>query len=311
MRRTVCFTVLIVVGGLSMVMTSARQGGASPPLAALEQVRDNLYVIKGGNYDNSDTWNGGNMAVFVTEEGVVLVDTKLAGYGQAILDQLRSVTDKPVTTIINTHSHFDHAGSNTEFAETVQFVAHENTKANWMRPECDMVLNCDAFKGENAKFLPETTFSDTLSLFGGKDQIDLYYFGRGHTNGDIWVVFPAVRAMHAGDMFQRMDMPTLYRSHGGSAVEFADTLDKALATIENIDTIISGHGTTLFGWDDFEDLAGFYRHFVTHVKDGLQAGQRVDDVASTYAVPNRYARIEASAMRIKDNAQNIYDELSP
>ena len=215
-----------------------------------------------------------------------------------------------MTTIINTHSHFDHAGSNTEFADTVQFVAHENTKANWMRPSCDVVLHCDAFKDENAKYLPDRTFTDTLSLFDGKDRIELYYFGRGHTNGDTWVVFPAVRAMHAGDMFQRMDMPTLYRAHGGSAVEFADTLDQAAATIEDVDTIISGHGTTLYGWDDFEDFTAFYRDFVTHATDGLGSGQSVDAVAASYTVPNRFVRIEATPMRIKDNVQNIHDELS-
>ena len=73
---------------------------------------------------------GGNTAVFITEKGVVLVDTKNPGWGRAILDKVKTLTDKPVTMIINTHTHGDHVGSNEAFSPTVEFVAHENTKAN-------------------------------------------------------------------------------------------------------------------------------------------------------------------------------------
>ena len=95
---------------------SARQN-----VAQIEKVKDNLYVIKGG---------GGNTAAFITADGVVVVDTKLAGWGQAILDKIKTVTHKPVTMIINTHTHGDHVGINVFFPATVEVVAHENTKAN-------------------------------------------------------------------------------------------------------------------------------------------------------------------------------------
>ena len=79
-------------------------------------------------------------------------------------------------------------------------MAHENTRAQMSRPTCELVTNCDAFKGENATYLPNITYSDRMSLFSGQDQIDLYYFGRGHTDGDTWVVFRAARTVHTGDM---------------------------------------------------------------------------------------------------------------
>lgn len=101
----------------------------------------------------------------------MLVDTKLPGFGRAILDKVRSVTNKPVTTVINTHTHSDHTGGNPEFPRAVEFVAHEQTKANMER--------MDAFKGENAAFRPRTTFKDRRSLLEGLDRIDLYYFGAG------------------------------------------------------------------------------------------------------------------------------------
>jgi glyoxylase-like metal-dependent hydrolase (beta-lactamase superfamily II) len=80
-----------------------------------------------------------------------------------------------------------------------------------MRSPAFQVPNCAAFTGENAKFHPKRTFKDKLTLFSGTDQIDLYHFGRGHTNGDTFVVFPAARAMHAGDMFPRQQMPFIDR----------------------------------------------------------------------------------------------------
>ena len=176
---------------------------------------------------------GGNTAMFVTADGVVLVDTKLAGYGQDILDLVASVTDKPVTTIINTHTHFDHTGSNNEFPDTVEFIVHENTRAQMARATCQPVTNCEAFKGENAKYLPATTFSSRRALFGGQDRIDLYYFGRGHTDGDTFVVFRAARTVHTGDMFQRKGLPFIDVANGnGSATEFGSTLHRAVDGIQ-------------------------------------------------------------------------------
>ena len=139
------------------------------------------------------------------------MDTKLAGYGPGILERIKTVTSKPVTTIINTHTHGDHTGSNEGFPASVEIVAHENTKANMEK--------MDAFKGEKAKFLPKRTYKDKLSLFSGKDRVDLYYFGPGHTNGDTFIVYPALRVVQAGDMFPWKDAPFLDRANGGSGVE--------------------------------------------------------------------------------------------
>src|SRR5207245_4842090 len=154
-----------------------------------------------------NAFSGGNTGVFITANGVVVVDTKLAGWGQVRLEKIQPVTSKPVTTIINSHTHGDHTGSNSGFPASVDIVAHENTKANMEK--------MDAFKGDNAKFLPKRTYKDTLTLGSGKDRIDLYYFGRGHTNGDTWVVFPALRVMATGDMFAWKDAPRLYLPNGG------------------------------------------------------------------------------------------------
>ena len=104
-----------------------------------------------------------------------------------------------MTTVINTHTHGDHTGSNEFFGATIDIVAHENTKANMAR--------MDAFKGDKAQFLPKRTYRDRLTLGTGKDQVDLFHFGPGHTNGDTFVVFTALRTLHTGDMFPWKDAP--------------------------------------------------------------------------------------------------------
>ncbi|MCE2541074.1 MAG: MBL fold metallo-hydrolase, partial [Acidobacteria bacterium] len=99
------------------------------------------------------------------EEGITLVDTKLPGWGQALMDRIRTVSDKPVTTIINTHTHGDHVGSNAFFPESVQIVVHENTEANMGR--------LGMFEGATAHGMPDTTYTDNLTLGSGADRIEL------------------------------------------------------------------------------------------------------------------------------------------
>jgi glyoxylase-like metal-dependent hydrolase (beta-lactamase superfamily II) len=127
MKRTLVLGAIVAVGALSMVTSAfqgppagGRQGG--PNVAQIEKVKDNLYMITGG---------GGNTAAFITDGGVVIVDTKLANWGQAILDKVRTVSDKPVSLIINTHTHPDHTGSN-EFFGRRWTSSHRRTR----RPTC-------------------------------------------------------------------------------------------------------------------------------------------------------------------------------
>src|SRR5881396_1931207 len=126
MRRSIVLGTLMAAGALSLAV-SAYQAPPSPPapkVVEVEKIKDNLYMLKGG---------GGNTAVFVGTTGVVVVDTKLPGWGQPILDKVKELTPKPVTTIINTHTHGDHVSGNVEFPATVDIVAQDNTKANMQK----------------------------------------------------------------------------------------------------------------------------------------------------------------------------------
>jgi cyclase len=302
MARAAVLGFLLVFGALSMAVRAyqAPQGLSPAALDAtkLEKVRDNLYIITGSSPADRDAFSGGNTAVFITDRGVVLVDTKLKGWGQVILDKVKTVTNKPVTTIINTHTHGDHTGSNDAFGTTVDIVAHENTKANMEK--------MDAFKGENAKFLPKRTYKDKLTLGSGKDEIDLYWFGRGHTNGDTWVVFPALRVMHTGDMFAWKDAPTLDANNGGSGVEYAATIGKALATVKNVDTLIVGH-SPLRTIPELREYQRFMTDFVAAASDAKKAGKSVDEAAASIDLSSTYRGYGKE--RYKAAIQVVYNEV--
>ena len=316
MQRGIVLGVLIGIGGLSLAAAATEQpaGGGGQPQAPMvvevEKLKDNLFVLKGG---------GGNTAVFLTANGVVVVDTKNPGWGQHILDKIKTLTNKPVTTLINTHTHGDHVSGNVAFPATVDVVTHENTKANMeqMRPtfgsappQPGQSPPVNIFKANNGKGLPKRTFKDKMSLGGGNDQIDLYYFGRGHTNGDAWVVFPSLRTLHAGDIFARKGIPFLDANNGGSGVAIADSLQKAHDTIRNVDTIITGHSTQMT-WPDLKEYVTFNREFLEGVRTARKAGKTVDEVASTWKMPAKYMGYEApQANRLKGNVQVVYDELN-
>ena len=303
MRRISVLSALIIIGGLSVVLGAFQAPPAGPTPAALaatkiEKVKDNLYIITGSAPAPRDAFSGGNTAVFITDTGVVVVDTKLAGWGQVILDRIKTVTNKPVTMIINTHTHGDHTGSNEFFGTNVETVVQENTKANMEK--------MDAFKGDKAKFLPKKTYKDKTTVLSGKDAIDLYHFGPGHTNGDTFVVFRELRTMHAGDMFPWKDAPFIDRSNGGSGVEWPKSIDKVLKNVKNVETVIGGH-QPVATWKDLQTFQQYTADLLAQCEAALKAGKSVDDAIASLNL-SKYAGFET--MRLKAAVQAIYDELN-
>src|SRR5262249_60610234 len=120
----------------------------------------------------------------------------------------------------------------------------------------------DAFKGEKAQFLPKKTYKDKLTLGAGKDRVDLYYFGAGHTNGDTFVVYPSLRVLQAGDMFAWKDAPLYDRSNGGSGGEHPKTIAKLGAAVKNIRIVIPGH-SPLMTMQDFEGYGPYTAPLLT------------------------------------------------
>ncbi|HZM85415.1 MAG TPA: MBL fold metallo-hydrolase [Blastocatellia bacterium] len=290
MKRLAVLLGLLTAGAVSVIFAQQQQQPRPPATLEIQKVKDTLYVITGG---------GGNTAAFITEKGVVIVDTKNPGMGPGILEKVKSVTDKPVTMIINTHTHGDHVGSNSAFTGAVEFVAHENCKTSMEKMA--------AFQTDDGKkFLPGKTYKDKLSLLKGNDKIDLYYFGRGHTSGDTFVVFPALKIMHAGDMYAfAKGLPIIDINNGGSGLEYPKTLMKAAASIKGVDNVIPGH-SPVAEFAAFKEYGEFLRDFVAAVDQLKKAGKTIDEAVADLKLPDKYK--DYNLTRAKAGVTALYTE---
>jgi glyoxylase-like metal-dependent hydrolase (beta-lactamase superfamily II) len=309
MKRQLVLGILFAAGALTMSVNALQQapaGGQTARVVEVDKLKDNLYMMRGG---------GGNSAVFITSTGVVVVDTKNPGWGQPLLDKIKTVTDKPITMIINTHTHGDHVSGNVEFPATVEVVTHANTAKNMqeMKPPSGITpapgTPANIFKDNNGRGLPKRTFTDSMKIGKGADEIELRYFGRGHTNGDAWVVFTALRFMHAGDIFSGKNIPLLDAVNGGSGVEIGKTLAKAANSAKNVDSIITGHSTVMTV-ADLREYAQFNDDFVSAVREAKKKGGTVDDFVKTWKIPARYkGYADPQAARLLSNATIVWGEV--
>src|SRR5262245_45234427 len=239
--KTTAVLTFLVAGSLTASATAQQQPGPAPgappgrppgaapprsplpPPEPIERIKDNVYKIFGG---------GGNTLVVVQQDGVVLVDTKLPDNGPAIVSEVKKVTDKPIKLIINTHSHPDHLGSNDYLREqypNVRIVMNEGAKEELTRAP-----------NSNPKVLPTETYTDRMTIGSGADQIELYHFGRGHTNGDTFVLFTAARLLCMGDVMAWNMAPFL--PAGGAEAIAAEVEALVKAVRGKVDLVEEGHG---------------------------------------------------------------------
>jgi glyoxylase-like metal-dependent hydrolase (beta-lactamase superfamily II) len=223
MSRT--FLTRLSAGALFLVgcWIAYTQTQRQPPELKLNKVFDDLYEIEG---------DGGNVAVYVTDEGVILVDDKYEQDHDQIVAKVKSVTDKPVKYVLSTHYHADHSGGNGKFLPTAEIISTLNARRGIVE-----------HKQSNAPpgVMPaRITFTSETAVFLGGKEIRAKYFGRGHTDGDAVIYFPARRTLHTGDLMAG-NTPLIDYPGGGSLKDWADTLDRALNNWD-FDTVIPGHG---------------------------------------------------------------------
>jgi glyoxylase-like metal-dependent hydrolase (beta-lactamase superfamily II) len=214
---------LVVLLSLALLGSYAHaQFGNQPSKLDLVKVKDDLYVIH-------NDFVPGNTTALITNEGVVLVDDKFELDHANIMAELKKVTNQPVRYVINTHYHGDHSGGNAKLQGlNAQVVASQAAREKMVETKMPG--------------LPNITTENRLRLFVGGKRVEVHYFGRSHTNGDVVVLFPDHRVLSAGDMFTLGDAtPELIDySGGGSAKEWTKTLDGALTL--DFDTVVPGHG---------------------------------------------------------------------
>jgi len=251
---------LAVVAG-----TLHAQGLQNPGAFSIEPVKDGLYMISG---------EGGNVAVYVTGEGVVLVDDMFQRSHEGILAAVASVTDQPIAYVLNTHQHDDHAGGNLRLLPIADVIAQRNVRANltdirqpYYQDDPGLPIG-----------LPNLLFNDEFSIYLGATETRALWFGRGHTNGDAIVYFPELGVIHTGDLFlgrrppagdESSDRPpgvNIYVDYaqGGSFLDWTNVLDQVLDL--DFDTAIPGHGPV----STKEDVRQF-RADLEAMRDRIQA----------------------------------------
>tara|TARA_B110000444_G_scaffold240636_1_gene256162 strand:- start:498 stop:1403 length:906 start_codon:yes stop_codon:yes gene_type:complete len=296
----------INVGGLallSLLLWGPSLSAQDIPVMTAEQLaqvqvrpvpgKNNLYVVPG-----SGGISGGNVLFLVTDEGVLVVDNKFYYSYADIMAQLRKVTDKDIRYMLNTHHHYDHAGSNADFlADGIPILAHRNVRTN--------VLRDDRNAPEGA---PRILYDKSATVVLGGKEVSAHYFGRGHTSGDSIIHFPALRTVHTGDLVlwgPRPDgsilSPFFDYDNGGSAAEWTATLDGLLAL--DFDTAIPGHGPILRK-ADIRIFRNKLDTFMTRIKVLIDKGVGRDRIAAELDIadlgwPKPPGRVES-----------VYDELT-
>jgi len=211
----------VMVAAMCVVYVHAQFGNAPAKLNTV-RIADDLFVIH-------NDFVPGNTTALITNEGVILVDDKFEIDFPNIVAEVKKLTSQPIKYVINTHHHGDHSGSNAKMqAINAQVVASEQAHENMV----------DAKQPGR----PTMTFRDRAFIHLGGKSVELYHFGRAHTNGDVVVLFPAQRTLAAGDMFTYGDdVPELIDfPGGGSAKEWTSTLDSALQL--DFTNVVPGHG---------------------------------------------------------------------
>ncbi len=242
----------LTIGSLWLAWTQQRKGGQSRPAElTIDKIADDLYVIFGG---------GGNIGVLVTDEGVVLVDDKFDRDVENILSQVKSVTDRPVRYVVNTHHHGDHSGGNAKLLAQAEIVMHKNARANVLK--------------NSQPGASRLTYSKETSLYLGGKEVRVMHFGRAHTNGDSVIYFPHRKVIHTGDMFIR-GAPFIDYGNGGSALAWDRTISQVLQL--DFDTVIPGHGP-LGERTDIAKWRADYELFRTRFRAIKRSGKSAEEI---------------------------------
>ena len=233
MRRVIVLGALVLVGGLSAA--ASRQPAAQEMVVTVEKVKDNLYVLRGGGRQYGGVRHG-RRSGDCRHEGDRMGQT-VAREGQD--------ADRQAGHHDHQHPHtLRSRGWQRRIPATVDIVTHEKTKTlmTQMNDVTGFGPQANVFKDNPGKGQPKRTFKDKLTIGKGADRIDLFYFGRAHTGGDAFVVFPALRVMHVGDTFPFKALPIMDKNNGGSGVDYPTTLTNAVTNVKDVDIIIiNGH----------------------------------------------------------------------
>ena len=276
-RLTGIIPALMALAGILVPGLPAVAQERAPRDVAVERVAEDVYFL----FD----FNGSNSVFLVTEEGVLLIDTRThPREGSDLLDRIRKVTYKPIKCVINSHFHGDHHMGNSVFKELgATFVAHEETARlmEQVQPK-EMARRIEGFKSrgydpvEVKLVLPDATFDSKTTIHLGGREISLFYLGPGQQAGDTFVAFPHARALFTPGAFARHSMPNM--AFTPSVDNWIKVLDQI--AVMDVDTILPAHGDVATRVD-VKELAGMLADEYATVKDAVNRGVGLDRALTT------------------------------
>ena len=251
---------------------------------------------------------GGNIGVFVGDDGVFLVDGQFSPLTDRIMAEVAELSDDPIRFLINTHFHGDHTGGNANFARAgALIIAHDNTRRILSQPHF-IEMRQTLFRAFGPVALPSITFSSSLSLNLGGERIDVIYAPPAHTEGDAVIFFRESDVIHMGDIYRPRGQPVFDRNNGGSFEGLIRASDFVLNLMGEETLIVPGHGQVSTRADLVE-----VRNIMATVRDriqaGVDAGQSVAEVIASE--PSRgFPWRDGGPLTVEETVRWIYAELA-
>ncbi len=266
-------TILFFISLAILVPTIAKGQDEAPPPITVEEISKNLYQLTGGR--------GANSGMYIGDNEVLIIDAKMDKESvEGIFSAVKGFTDNPVTYLVNTHSDGDHVNGNEFFPEEVTIIAHENCRKEFFHPGRDGSPSRWEEDENLLPYVPQVTFSDSMQLHLGNKIVKLYYFGVGHTTGDIVVYFPEEKTAFIGDQvfFGRPQLIHSYK--GGNSFEHVKTTEKIL---EKLDArrFCTGHAD-IKSRDDMHDHLDEMKKFQKKVKELMEDGKNLAEIQAAF-----------------------------
>ena len=232
------------------------------------KLTESLYVLEGA---------GGNVAVFVWDEGVLLVDDKLPPASPKVKAAIAAITPKPIRFVVNSHWHRDHSGGNEALGtEGAVIVAHENVRRRMSVESFVAVFGVTA-PPSPPKALPIVTFTRDITLHLGGEEITVTHIAPAHTDGDSFVRFGRANVLHLGDCYLNGSFPVIDSSSGGSYPGTIAAIDTALGMLDARTRIIPGHGPVA-GEKELREWGEMLQVIDERVKSAVAQGKSLDQI---------------------------------
>ena len=279
----------IILASILLSQITFAQNQETPPVR-LEKISGSLYEILDGR--------GSKGGAYIGDNGILVIDAKMTSESvDQTFSELKKITDKPVLYLVNTHSDGDHINGNRYFPKSVTIVAHENCREDFFRPKRDGSPS-DWLDPELAAFTPELTFSKNLDIYLGSKKVELWYFGVGHTTGDIVVYVPEEKTAFLGDQLF-LTRPQLIHSHkGGNSFRYVETITRMLETLD-AEKFSSGH-SDICSRDDIKQHLLRVQELQKKVMALVEENKGLDEVKASFE--ENQARLVTSVYNeVKEN----------